>query len=124
MTREIIKCEICGQDTIWERENSSDPPESEHCQFCARIVCPDCFCWTTASESVQSCKDCCTCPKEVQNMTPVDKWSSRWDLLEHLRECFLEDSALLDEITRAMTNAEFYEIYNYLCRMHGIEPRS
>ncbi len=64
---EIIKCEICSQDTVWERVTKDQPRETEHCTECDRNVCEDCFCWTTADEATSLCKDCCTCIKTEYN---------------------------------------------------------
>ena len=48
---------------------------------------------------------------------------NRHERVDYLLEtAFPTQEALLDEIVRAMSDEEFDDIYQYICRMHDIEP--
>ena len=48
---------------------------------------------------------------------------NRHDRVNYLIEtAFPDQSSLLDEIVRAMSDEEFDDIYQFICRMHDIEP--
>ena len=48
---------------------------------------------------------------------------NRHDRVDYLLEtAFPDQGALLDEVVKAMSDQEFDDIYQFICRMHGIEP--
>ena len=51
---------------------------------------------------------------------------NRYDRMDYLLEtttAFCDNpQALLEELVRAMSNQEFDTLYQYICRMHDIEP--
>lgn len=57
----IISCEICGQDTSFERHTKDLPNEGERATCCDAWVCVDCICWVETDEVQCLCKDCCKC---------------------------------------------------------------
>jgi hypothetical protein len=54
-------CEDCGQPTITERYDNTEPLEGHRTTCCDRWVCDDCVCWVETDESKTVCKECCHC---------------------------------------------------------------
>mgnify|MGYP003659593944 CR=1 FL=1 len=52
----------------------------------------------------------------------IENRHDRVDYLLETTSAFPTQEALLDEIVRAMSDEEFDDIYQYICRMHDIEP--
>ena len=50
----------------------------------------------------------------------IENRHTRVDYL--LETAFPTQEALLDEIVKAMSDQEFDDIYQFICRMHDIEP--
>ena len=48
---------------------------------------------------------------------------NRHDRVDYLLEtAFTDEAALFREMVRAMSDEEFDDIYQFICRMHDIEP--
>ena len=55
----------------------------------------------------------------------MEQIQNRFDRLDYLRETSTlgaDPDLLLEEIVNAMSDREFHGIYNFICRMHEIEP--
>ena len=52
----------------------------------------------------------------------IENRHDRVDYLLETTSAFPTQEALLDEIVRAMSDEEFDDIYQFICRMHDIEP--
>ncbi len=57
MTDRDRDCEICGNETSFERfDRETQPPEGEVCRECGRWICVECVDWKNSPPPI--CKEC------------------------------------------------------------------
>ena len=57
----IISCEICGNQTSFEKFSASLPHEGEKCNVCDTWVCVECVNWEFMSKIVVEIPICIEC---------------------------------------------------------------